>query len=213
MELEIYVPDSLGEITLEQYQRFQKLELDDSPFGLQKMIEIFCRLDLKDVAKIKFKSVQEIALMLNNVFDVKHKLIPTFRLNDIDYGFIPDLDNITIGEYIDLDENLREWQTMHKAMSILYRPITFKRKDRYQIEEYNGTNNSMTQVPLNIVFGAQVFFYNLANELLKTTLNYIHKETTEDIHLQQRLEKNGVGISQSMDLLKGILPNLIKLHE
>ena len=40
------------------------------------------------------------------------------------------LDDMTLGEYIDLDNTLGEWQEMHKAMSILYRPITFQRKNK-----------------------------------------------------------------------------------
>jgi len=213
MKLEIYVPDSLREITLEQYQRFQKLELDDSAFGLQKMIEIFCRLDLKDVAKIKYKSVQEITLHINKIFDAKHSLIPTFRLNDVDYGFIPELDEMSLGEYIDLEENLKDWQTMHKAMSVLYRPIKYKKGHKYQIEQYKGMNDNLKYVSLDVVFGAQVFFYSLANELLTTTLNYIHKQSKTDIQLRQHLEKSGVGINQSMDLLKEILPSLTKLQK
>lgn len=209
MKIEINIPESLNEITLEQYQRFQKLDLDDSTLGLQKMIEIFCKLDLKDVANIKYRSVQEITKHINEIFDVNHSLIPTFRHNEIDYGFIPVLDDISLGEYIDLEESLKDWQKMHKAMSVLYRPIKFKKGNKYQIEDYTGTNDNLKNIPLSIVFGAQVFFYNLANELLTTTLNFIQKETTLDIQKQQTLEKSGAGINQSMVLLRGILPSLI----
>ena len=82
MKVEINVPDSLNEITLAQYQRFEKLNTEEnqgSTFLLQKMVEIFCNLDLKDVAEIKYKSVQEIAVHLNKVFDTntKHCLLYT----------------------------------------------------------------------------------------------------------------------------------------
>ena len=122
MKIEINVPDSLKEITLGQYQKFEKLNTEenkDTTFLLQKMVQIFCSLNLKDVATIKYKSVQEIALHLNKVFDTKHDLIPTFELGGVKLGFIPVLDDMTLGEYIDLDNNLGDWQTMHKAMSVL----------------------------------------------------------------------------------------------
>ena len=57
MNIEILVPESLDEINLDQYQRFIKLntkENEGSSFLMQKMIEIFCNLDLKDIAKIKY---------------------------------------------------------------------------------------------------------------------------------------------------------------
>jgi len=219
MKLEITVPESLSEITLEQYQRFEKLNTkqnEDTIFLLQKMIEIFCNLDLKDVATIKYKSVQHVTSLINEVFDVKHKLIPTFELNGTEYGFIPVLDDLTLGEYIDLDENLADWQTMHKAMSVLYRPIKYKKGSKYQIEEYKGLEqaNTLKQMPLDVAFGAMVFFYNLNEELVQTILSYLHKEIPNTLTTLQmeRLALNGAGSSQSMVWLKGMLPDLTRLQ-
>ena len=215
MKVEINVPDSLNEITLSQYQRFEKLNTEEnqgSTFLLQKMVEIFCNLDLKDVAEIKYKSVQEIAVHLNKVFDTKHSLIPTFNLRGVEYGFIPVLDDMTLGEYVDLDENLGDWQSMHKAMSVLYRPITFKKGHKYTIEKYKGMNDIMKDAPLDVVFSAMVFFWNLNSELITTILNYLQKEVNNlTTHQRERLEASGVGINQSMESLKGMLPSLIKL--
>jgi len=215
MKIEINVPDSLNEITLEQYQRFEKLNTEenrDSTFLLQKMVEIFCGLELKDVATIKYKSVQVIANHLNNVFDTKHTLIPIFSLNGLEYGFIPVLDDMTLGEYIDLDETLGDWQTMHKAMSVLYRPIKYKKGHKYQIEEYKGTNDAMKKAPLDVVFAAMIFFYNLNNELAQTTLSYLEMEANKlTIQQKERLVQSGVGINRSMQLAREMLPSLITL--
>jgi len=214
MKIEINVPDSLKEITLGQYQKFEKLNTEenkDTTFLLQKMVQIFCNLNLKDVATIKYKSVQEISLHLNKVFDTKHSLIPTFELGGVKMGFIPVLDDMTLGEYIDLDDNLGDWQTMHKAMSVLYRPVTFSKGHKYQIEEYEGIVNdeAMKQAPLDVVFSAMVFFYRLSNELTQTILSFLQKETNKMTTQQkQTLGLNGDGISQSMDLLKKMLPSL-----
>ena len=217
MKVQINVPDSLEDITLEQYQKFEKLNTEenkDSSFLLQKMIEIFCNLNLKDVANIKFNSVQEITKHLNKVFDVKTELTSTFKLNGLSFGFIPDLDNITLGEYIDLDTYLGDWPNMHKAMNVLYRPITVKNNDRYNIEDYKETDNSesLKDMPLNIAMGSLVFFWNLNSELLQITLNYLNQETKK-MSLEQRqvLEENGGGIHLSMDSLKKMLPSLIRL--
>ena len=214
MKIEINVPDSLKEITLGQYQKFEKLNTEenkDTTFLLQKMVQIFCNLDLKDVATIKYKSVQEISLHLNKVFDTKHSLIPTFELGGVKMGFIPVLDDMTLGEYIDLDDNLGDWQTMHKAMSVLYRPVTFSKGHKYQIEDYEGIVNdeAMKQAPLDVVFSAMVFFYRLSNELTQTILSFLQKETNKMTTQQkQTLGLSGDGINQSMGLLKKMLPSL-----
>ena len=216
MKIEINVPDSLSEITLAQYQRFEKLNTEDnkdSIFLLQKMVEIFCNLDLKDVATIKYKSVEQIVMHLNKVFDTKHSLIPTFELGGLEYGFIPVLDDMSLGEYIDLDENLGNWDNMHKAMSVLYRPITFKKGNKYNIEPYNGMNEALKYMPLDVVFSAMVFFWNLNNELVQAILNYLQGESNKMTTQQkQHLEASGDGISRSMDLLRGMLPSLMKLQ-
>ncbi len=217
MKIEILVPESLNEITLGQYQKFTKLNTEEnegSSFLMQKMIEIFCNLDLKDIAKIKYSSVQVITEKLNSVFNSKTKLIDRFVLGDTTFGFIPNLDDMTLGEYIDLDTYFGDWDNMHKAMSVLYRPVTKEKNDLYNIEDYDGTKYSdvLKSMPLDVVLGSIVFFYHLSSELLTITLNYLTEKTQSNLTTQQReiLELNGVGINRSMELVKEILPSLMK---
>ena len=141
MKINIDVPDSLSEITLSQYQKFEKIDNDENRntnFILHKLVEIFCNLDLRDIIKIKWSSVSKIANSINELFEKDHKLIKTFTLNKKQYGFIPNLDDMTLGEYIDLDNSVSDWQQMHKAMAVLFRPITFKKGQRYLIQEYEA---------------------------------------------------------------------------
>jgi hypothetical protein len=215
MKVDIYIPEKLSDITLEQYQKFAKLNTEEnqnSNFLLHKMVEIFCRLDLKDIARIKYQYVNSIVSDLNNIFNAKTELIQTFKLKGVEYGFIPKLDDITLGEYIDLDNNISDWETMHKAMAVLYRPITLQKGDRYQIEEYTAKedNEKFKDMPLDVVMGSLVFFWSLSSELLQTTLKYLAKEMEGNLTIQQRqaLEESGVGISQSMGWLKAMLPSL-----
>ena len=215
MKLNIIVPDNLNDITLEQYQKFAKLntkENEGSAFLLHKMIEIFCNVNLKDIATIKYNDVQKIAEHLNKIFDVKPNLINTFILDDIEYGFIPQLDDMTLGEYIDLDNYLGDWDNIHKAMAVLYRPIKNKKEHRYQIQNYKGANNKLLKMPVDVVLGSMGFFYNLSNELLTTTLSFLQDEIPNSLTSQQReaLERSGVSTNQFGDLLKGMLPDLMQ---
>ena len=216
MKLEISVPTELNEIKLSQYQAFLKIakDNDDVEFMNQKMVQTFCNIDLKDVAEIKYKDVLQITASLGKMFDVKsHRFINRFKLGGVEFGFIPDLDEMTFGEYTDLDSYIGDWDNMHKAMAVLYRPITKKGlNNTYEIEKYNGSitySDVMKHAPLDVVFGANVFFYNLGNELLKSTMNYLENNKQMQTILQQHNSENdGVGIVQSMDLLKGILQDL-----
>ena len=214
MKVDILVPSSLRDITLEQYQKFATINTEenaDTSFLMHKTVEIFCNLELKDIAKIRFKYVQEILNDIDNVFQTKNELIPTFTMSGTTYGFIPALDDMTLGEYIDLDENFSDWESMHKAMSVLYRPVKLQKGDRYQIEDYSGLEDAerMKKMPLDVVMGAMVFFYHLNKELLQTTLNFLQKEMEDTtIQQQQRFQESGDGIKASMESLRAMLPSL-----
>ena len=57
----------------------------------------------------------------------------TFEMTDknnktVKFGFMPKLDDISLGEFIDLDKYISDWQQMHKALSVLYRPVVFEKR-------------------------------------------------------------------------------------
>ena len=164
MKLEISVPTELKEIKLAQYQAFLKIAKDneDEEFLNQKMVQTFCGIDLKDVAEIRFKDVLEITESLGKMFNVQsHKFINRFKLGGVEFGFIPDLENISFGEYIDAEKYLSDWSTMHNAMAVLYRPIVKKKGEKYTIEKYETSATYaevMKAAPLDVVLGMQLFF-------------------------------------------------------
>lgn len=215
MKLTINIPEQLSEVTLKQYQKWLKIaegkELDS--FLQQKMVEIFCNIPLKKVLQIKASDINNICEELTKLFNNEPKFIDRFTLNDKEFGFIPKLDDISFGEYVDLDTYLSDWDLMNKAIGVLYRPITYKKKKQYLIEEYESSDKyDMSEVTLDIVFGAIVFFYSLKNELQKVILNYL--ATQQEIELPQHLRDsllNGVGINPYMDLLKATFLNTMKL--
>jgi hypothetical protein len=218
MKLELNIPTHLKEIKLLQYQKFLKIakENEESDFLHQKMVQIFCGIDLKNVANIKRKDVASITNNLGLLFNTNHKFISRFKIGELEFGFIPNLDDMTQGEYIDLDTYIVDWNDMHKAMAVLYRPIINKAGDRYQIEEYKGSityADVMKHAPLNVVLGAVVFFYHLGNELLKSTLTYLEenqmKTSTANKH---NLAKDGDGIALSMLSLREMLEDLVKFQ-
>jgi hypothetical protein len=55
------------------------------------------------------------------------------------YGFIPDWDAFTAGEWIDMETYLSDfWKNAHKIVSVLYREVTYELGDRYEIEKYTA---------------------------------------------------------------------------
>ena len=211
MKMELTVPNTLSEITLKQYQKFLKIQETnkDDAFLRFKMIEIFCNIDAQAVRQLRLSDTDKIIEILNNVFEEKPQLTETFKLGDVEYGFIPKLEDISLGEYVDLDTYIGNWDQMHVAMNVLYRPIKDKIKDKYTIKEYNAdAEKPLDEIPLDIVFGAIFFFYNLGIDLSKTMMNYLETEGEQNLTHQQILGENGDGINQSLPLLKEILEDL-----
>ena len=229
VNLKIAIPNSLDAISLEQYQKYievvSKIDLDNpetNDFVNLKALEIFCGLELKDSYKLPLKSFEVVLQKVYSCLEEETPLMNRFWFKgsngeEVEFGMIPDLQNISFGEYIDLENYISDWKNMHKAMAVLFRPITSHAKDMYEIEEYEGSKkyaHYMKHMPVNVALGAVVFFYRLGMKLSKHTMTSSFQEMTKDQQLRAEkmfLEKNGVGINQFMLSLEEMSSNLRKL--
>lgn len=216
MKLSITIPENLNDVSLGQYQKWLKIAKDKEQdhFLQKKMIEIFCNVPLKQVLQIKANDIKNICLEISKLFTKEPRFIDRFNLNGKEFGFVPSLDEMTFGEYVDLDTYLNDWDLMHKAMGVLFRPITYKKKKQYLIEDYERADKyDMKDMTLDIVFGATVFFYNLKNELQKVILSYlaIQKEIELPQHLRDSL-LSGAGINQYTDWQTETSLNMMRLQ-
>lgn len=218
MKVNITIPTNQSEIPLYAFQDYSSLE---APTEIDA-VSIFCDIKEEYVRKMPQAKVLEIYNHLAQVLNSEEKFNATFRLENIEFGFIPDFDAISAGELADLEKyfNIGENENgkpvimniedAHKAMAVLFRPVTKKMGDKYEIAEYEGTKKFaevMKYMPLSNLKGTAVFFSTLRNELLNSTLNYMKVEglTTKE---QQILEKSGVGIKtfiQSLEAVTSIL--------
>jgi hypothetical protein len=221
MEVQINVPSTLNEIPLKHYQDFLNVQKNssDEEFVAQKMVEIFCGIRLIEVAKIKLTSLNELIAHFTTLFSQVPKFQPTFKIGDIEFGFIPELEEISFGEYVDLDSHLQSWDNFHKAMSVLYRPIKTRKGDKYDIKDYDPNidmQELMKFAPLDVCIAASLFFWTLESDLLQATLNYLEKEIAKEKNLsltlakQLNLPKDGDGIKAFMQSLKETSQSLTK---
>jgi hypothetical protein len=203
MELKVVVPTSLSEITLDQYQRFARMEGDEE-FLSHKMLEIFCGVPLAKLPNVKFKSLAGVVNRLNGMFNEKPSLKQKFTIGKQEFGFIPNLEDITFGEYVDLDNYMSSTSELHKTMAVLYRPITQDLGKRYDIEPYESAekySDLMKQAPMDVVLGATLFFYRLGSDLLNATIRSLENPQTS-IAQKRSSESSGVGILLSTTSLK-----------
>jgi hypothetical protein len=213
MKVTLTIPDSLDEITLKQYKHFLTITKDlDGEFFKQRMIESLCNVKFLRVRMMKRTDVNDIVNSLTNLINEDSEFKHRFFIKDMEFGMIPDLENMTSGEFGDLTEYIGDWQTMNKAMAVLFRPIKERQGDKYSIVDYNGTGATaelLDFMPLSIAKGAMLFFYLLTNELVNAIQASTMEEAAKEIlQSQETSEKNGDGISISTHYLGEMLDNL-----
>lgn len=224
--MEITIPENWQEVTLEQYMKFykaikpyEKTEQYNKKI-LESAIYYFCNVPADVYNKLPEKVFTDIS---NDMLDLitqsrDQKLVLSFELFDQKYGFIPSLDEITYGEYVDLvTYSKNTWENISLLMAILYRPITEEKNGKYNIQPYNGTNDSQVELfnkklTMDVVFGGLAFFLSLQTDLVVDILAYstknLEKMTQKDMKLKAILEKNGNSIQQLQHLQEEISQNL-----
>lgn len=215
MKLEITVPSSLDDITLRQYKDYERVldtnkeDVNAEHFLNLKMLEIFCGVPLEVVNKMKAVHYEEIVNQLYDVLTEKPELVRTFKMGDSTFGFIPNLEDMSFGEYVDLDTYIGDMKNIEKAMAVLYRPIITKIKDKYIIDEYKGDlfHEAMLNMPMSAVISSIVFFYNLGIDLSSAMMSSLQPHQQELLQ-QKGLLTSGGGISQSMHSLREMLEDL-----
>lgn len=224
MKLQVTYPTSLSEIPLQNYQKWLKVKekTTDEELLAHKFIQIFLGLELNEAVQIQAKDMKKMVSLIAEALQEKPKFKQRFKIKDREFGFIPNLENISWGEYIDIENNLTSWENFHIALAVLYRPITNKVGDTYEIMEYKGDeefHDLMKLVPLDIAMSASVFFWSLEKALLKDTLQYLQEQVMKtkaeipmNIQRNINLINNGGGITAYIDYLKGTLDSLTMLH-
>ena len=207
----IQAPTSLRQIKLKNYQKFS---LKENPSN-EDLIKCILGISSQDLSKIKANDIDQIVLSINDLFIKDQPFIPTFTIYGTTYGFIPKLDEITYGENKDITNYINDWGNMHKAMAVMFRPVTQMVGNKYSIEEYEGSHiysEVMKDMPLNVVMGAMVFFYNLTNALLNSIPNYLEKEVKAEQMRGVVSAESGEAIANYIVSLKETLQDLKKLQ-
>ena len=228
--LRVKVPQSLDAIKLSDYQKYLKImdgiEDMETPEAIEflnlKSLEIFCDLTLKDSYGLPVSMFESVLAQVSNCFNEDTPLVQRFTMTGIDnvsaeFGFIPKLDDISFGEYVDVEKYIGDWQNMHKALAVLYRPIVAGKKGFYIIEEYEGSDKyaeMMKDAPVSVALGAVVFFYRLGRKLSNYMIHYLQSQVEDQVQLDQQnndSQRSGDGIKVFMDLHKEMSEGFQKL--
>ena len=112
------------------------------------------------------------------------------------FGFVPDWDAFTAGEWIDLENYLEDfWKNAHKVMSVLFREVTYELGEKYEVKKYTAKEDAsiFEEMPADLVSGTLLFFWTTRNELLLDMKSSLLEVAGAAI----RSAKSGGGITSS----------------
>ena len=166
---------------------------------------------LSDIPQlIKELSLRDVAVIMGKVAELQSKqdtvLKKVIKIDGIEYAMHPDLSEMTLGEYADIETFIKGGleKNMPELMAVLFRPIKEKSGDVYVIDAYDGNitirAEEMKKMSAEQVQSVLVFFYHLGNELLRTLPSYLMERTQEIVEelKTEVLEKNGGGSVSSI---------------
>jgi len=202
--MKVTIPTTLKEMTVEQFMKYVKLtKLDGlNEDGLMVgTVAIFCNLSTSEVLAFPMADLKETYETITKVLEEKPEFLTVWN----GLGFIPNLNNLTTAEFIDLDLYFHDPENYHRAMAVMYRPIVNQKGNEYTISEYKGTEATAEErlkMPLDLFLGAQLFFWTLSRDLQQSMIGSLECLTPQRAELEIALMRNGVGFPQYIQSLK-----------
>ena len=191
------IVDSWKDVTLEKWQQLVLGKKKSKTQEAKETIKALSTLPIKLVEEMSLSDVAAIFEKLSNL-QIEGKLKKVFEIDEVEYGFLPDLDEITLGEWADIEHYIKDGidKNMHKIMAVLFRPVTSKEGKMYSVQAYKDGRERAEKFRKKMnaeqVQQSLVFFWSLGNELL-TTLPLFLMEKMNKIQAEMNLAKSGVG--------------------
>ena len=178
--------NSWSDVTLELW-----LKLIDFETGTKTEEATETIAALSDIPKklIKELSLSDVAVIMSKIGELQQeqdtKLKRLIEINGVEYGFMPDLDSISLGQYADIEQFIKNGidKNLPELMAVLYAPIKEKKNDIYIIDAYDGDirlrAEEMKQMSAEQVQSALVFFYTLGKVLSEILPLYLMERLKE----------------------------------
>ena len=185
------VINSWSDVTLEKW--VQIIKAKDGLNSEQAKETIKALSDIPEKL-IKELSIIDVAIILKNIYELQAEenteLKRIVEIDDVEYGFHPKLDDITLGEYADLETFIKNGLENHlpEIMAILFRPVQEKKNNKYTIEAYDGDltirAEIMNKMSAEQVQNALVFFWTFVKEFLMILPSFLMEQAEKIAKMQ-----------------------------
>lgn len=177
MSIKVSIPADYSSVTVKQYLDYKQAKND-----IDRLVAV-SNLNKEQAEQIPFQHLPVlITAFEETLLNESAKFFETITIKDKDFGFIPDLYAISMGEYADISTWASDVNAnIVKIMGTLYRPIDKRVGKKYTIVPHSKQNRELVeeyveQMTLEQFNGAMLFFSTLLTELNNTSLDYLENE-------------------------------------
>ena len=185
--------NSWSDVTLEKWIKLIDLETGIKTKEAEETITA-----LSDIPKklVKELPLRDAALIMSEIAELQSEqdtvLKKVFEIEGVEYAMHPNLDDITLGEYADIETFIKSGfeKNMPEIMAVHFRPIKDKHENgTYTISAYDGDitirAEEMKKMSAEQVQSALVFFYQFVSRFLKILPSFLQERLQE---IQKDLE-------------------------
>ena len=172
--------NSWADVTLESYIKLIEFEKGTKTENATETIAELTNIPKTLIKELALSDVVGIMSKISQMqADSDTKLKRLIEINGVKYGFHPDLEKITLGEYADIEQFIKDgiYTNLPELMAVLYRPIKEKKNDIYIIDSYDGDitmrTEEMKKMSTVQVQSALVFFYTFGKELWRILQSFL----------------------------------------
>ena len=194
--------NSWSDVTLEKWISLIDLEAGSKTKEAEETIAT-----LSDIPRklIKELSIRDVAIIMKKLSELQNRqdtvLTKVIEIDGIEYGMHPNLDDITLGEYADIETFIKGGleKNMPELMSVLFRPVIERKNEVYTIAAYDGDitirAETMKKMSAEQVQSTLFFFYNFVIGFSKIMPSFLIEQTQEKVKQLQTetLQNAGVG--------------------
>lgn len=186
------MPTDWNEMTLAHYVELSKLEENKTKylFGelyLLKVIETLCMSEAGDLDDLTLDTVNELTNLLAYLQnEPKWTNSKHIRIDEVDYVFPPDLNKLTMGEYISMktlqEQSLTQSDAIPFILSVILRPGKLVKdeesgKENWVQDKFDANNiefrkNLFLKQPVFDLMGPVTFFLNGSGTSMNNTKDY-----------------------------------------
>ena len=178
--------DSWKDVTLEKWLKLIDFEKGTKTEEATETIAALSNIPKQLIKELALSDVAEIMSRVGKLQEEQDtSLKRIITVNEVEYGFHPNLDDITLGEYADIETFIKGGveKNLPSLMAILYRPVKEKKNDVYIIDAYDGDirmrAEEMKQMSSEQVQSSLVFFYNFGKVLCEILPLYLMQRLKE----------------------------------